>query len=143
MDPYGSLSSSVVKRPCAMQDTQVRFLGGEDAVEEGMATYCSILVWRVPGIEEPGGGTAPGVAQSRTRASTRSWYGNKRVLWAACLGLFRSSSPETLYPCRIASSDDPPYGCPAVCLHCSISRPGSSDSRASDRTPPLTAALQT
>ena len=29
-------------------------LGWEDALEEGMATHCSILAWRIPGSEEPG-----------------------------------------------------------------------------------------
>ena len=33
----------------------VQYLGGEDPLEEGMATHSSILVWRVPGTEEPGG----------------------------------------------------------------------------------------
>ena len=34
---------------------QVRFLGGEDPLEEGMATQSSILAWRMPWTEEPGG----------------------------------------------------------------------------------------
>jgi len=41
-----------------MQDTQethIRSLGGEDPVEDEMATHFSILVWRVPWTEEPGG----------------------------------------------------------------------------------------
>ena len=38
-----------------MQETQVQFLGWEDPLEEGMATHSSILVWRIPGTEEPGG----------------------------------------------------------------------------------------
>ena len=41
-----------------MQDspeTHIRSLGGEDHVEEEMATDFSILVWRVPWTEEPGG----------------------------------------------------------------------------------------
>ena len=33
----------------------VQSLRGEDPLEEGMATHSSILVWRVPGTEEPGG----------------------------------------------------------------------------------------
>ena len=33
---------------------QVRSLGQEDALEEGMATHSSILAWRIPGTEEPG-----------------------------------------------------------------------------------------
>ena len=34
---------------------QVRSLGREDPLEEGMATHSSILAWRIPGTEEPGG----------------------------------------------------------------------------------------
>ena len=38
-----------------MQETQVRFLGQEDPLEKGTATHSSILVWRIPWTEEPGG----------------------------------------------------------------------------------------
>ena len=34
---------------------QIRFLGWEDALEEGMATHFSILAWRMLWTEEPGG----------------------------------------------------------------------------------------
>ena len=34
--------------------TWVAFLGREDALEKGMATHSSILVWRIPWTEEPG-----------------------------------------------------------------------------------------
>ena len=37
------------------QDTQVQSLGREDPLEEGMATHSSILAWRIPWTEEPGG----------------------------------------------------------------------------------------
>ena len=37
------------------QEMQVRFLGGEGPLEEGMATYSSILAWSIPWTEEPGG----------------------------------------------------------------------------------------
>ena len=33
----------------------VQFLGCEDPLEEGMATHSSILTWRIPWTEEPGG----------------------------------------------------------------------------------------
>jgi len=46
---------SVVKSLPAMQETQVRFLGWEDLLEEEMATHFSILAWRIPWTEEPGG----------------------------------------------------------------------------------------
>ena len=39
----------------AMQETQVRSLDGEDPLEKGMATHSSILAWRIPWTEEPGG----------------------------------------------------------------------------------------
>ena len=45
----------MVKNPPAMQETQVGSLGREDPLEKGMATYCSILAWRLPWTEEPGG----------------------------------------------------------------------------------------
>ena len=38
-----------------MQEMGVRSLGGEDPLEKGMATYPSILAWRIPWAEEPGG----------------------------------------------------------------------------------------
>ena len=38
-----------------MQETQVPSLGWEDPLEKGMATHSSILAWRVPWTEEPGG----------------------------------------------------------------------------------------
>ena len=47
----------MVKNPPAMQETQkiqVPSLSRDDPLEEGMATYCSILAWRIPWTEEPG-----------------------------------------------------------------------------------------
>ena len=37
------------------EDTWVRSLGQEDPLEEGMATHCSILAWKIPWTEESGG----------------------------------------------------------------------------------------
>ena len=39
----------------AMQKTQIQSLGQEDPLEKGMATHSSILDWRIPWAEEPGG----------------------------------------------------------------------------------------
>ena len=44
-----------VKNLPAMKETQVQSLGSEDPLEEDMATHSSILAWRIPWIEEPGG----------------------------------------------------------------------------------------
>ena len=38
-----------------MQETQVRFLGQEDTLEKERATHFSILAWRIPWTEKPGG----------------------------------------------------------------------------------------
>ena len=45
----------MVKNPPAMKETGVRFLGGEDLLEKGVASHSRILVWRIPWTEEPGG----------------------------------------------------------------------------------------
>ena len=46
--------SQTVKNLPAVRETQVRFLGQEDPLEEGIATHSSILAWRTPWTEEPG-----------------------------------------------------------------------------------------
>ena len=46
----------MVKNPPAvqeLQETQVRSLGLEDPLEEGIATHSSVLAWRIPWSEEP------------------------------------------------------------------------------------------
>ena len=41
-------SGSVVKNLPAMKETQFSSLGGEESLEEDMATYTSIIAWRIP-----------------------------------------------------------------------------------------------
>ena len=50
-----SLVAQTVKYPPEMQETHVQSLGWEDPLEKGMATHSSILAWRIPWTEEPGG----------------------------------------------------------------------------------------
>ena len=50
-----SLVAQMVKNLPAMQETQVRSLSWEDPLEKGMATHSSLLAWRIPWTEEPGG----------------------------------------------------------------------------------------
>ena len=45
----------MVKNPPAMQETWALSLGREGPLEKGMATHSSILAWRIPRTEEPGG----------------------------------------------------------------------------------------
>ena len=47
--------TQVVKNLPAMRETWLPSLGWEDPLEEGMATHSTILAWRIPGTEEPGG----------------------------------------------------------------------------------------
>ena len=49
------LVAQMVNNVPAMWETQVRSLGWEDPLEKGMATHSSILAWRIPQTEEPGG----------------------------------------------------------------------------------------
>ena len=55
LEKRASLVAPTVKNLPAMQETQVRFLGQEGPLEKGMATHSSILAWRIPWTEEPGG----------------------------------------------------------------------------------------
>ena len=57
----------MVKNLAAMQETWVLFVGREDPLKKEMATHSSILAWRIPWTEEPGG--VHGVAKSRTGLS--------------------------------------------------------------------------
>ena len=52
----------------ALQESEevwVRYLGGKDPLEEGMATHSSILAWRIPWTEDPGG--LQSIGQQRVR----------------------------------------------------------------------------
>ena len=55
------------------QEMQVRSLGQEDPLEEGMATHSRILAWRVPRTEEPGGLQSIGL-QSQARLKQLSTH---------------------------------------------------------------------
>ena len=61
-----SLVAQLVKNLPAVQETRVRFQGLEDPLEKEMATHSSILAWRIPWIEEPGGLQSMGLQESDT-----------------------------------------------------------------------------
>ena len=50
-----TLVAQRLKRLPAMQETWVRPLGWEDPLEKEIATHSSILAWRIPWMQEPGG----------------------------------------------------------------------------------------
>ena len=57
---WAPLVAQLVKNPPAMQETWVRSLGWEDSMEKGMVTHSSILAWRIPCAQKPGGLQAMG-----------------------------------------------------------------------------------
>ena len=52
---WTSLVAQMVKHLPTMPETQVQSLGREDPLEKEMATHSSLLAWRIPWTEEPGG----------------------------------------------------------------------------------------
>ena len=102
----------MVKNLPAMQETQVRFLGQEDPLEKGMATYSSTLAWRIPWTEEPGGlqstrSQRDTVEKSQTRLKDEHFHFHRMLTLAslertalagrdACLSNFSSGSMCTL-----------------------------------------------
>ena len=73
MDLLSSLFSSnlvsflaqMVKGLPAMRETRVQSLGWEDTLEKAMAPHSSILAWRIPSTEEPGGLQSTGLQRVR------------------------------------------------------------------------------
>ena len=57
--------AQMVKNLPAVQETQVRSLGWEDPLEKGMTTHSSVLAWRIPWTEEPGGLQSMGLQKVR------------------------------------------------------------------------------
>ena len=55
LPPVWFMVAQTVKRLPATWETQVPSLGQEDPLQKDMGTHSSILAWRIPGTEEPGG----------------------------------------------------------------------------------------
>ena len=55
----------MVKNLLVKWETQIRSLGQEDALEQEMATHSSILAWKIPQTEEPGGLQSIGLQRAR------------------------------------------------------------------------------
>ena len=75
---YFSLSLVVqtVKNLPAMQETWIWSLDREDPMEKGMATHFSILAWRIPWSEEPGGLQSKGSQRVK-----QDWMTNTFTFW--------------------------------------------------------------
>ena len=74
VDIWTSLVAQMVKNPPAMPETRVRSLGWEDPLEKGMATYSSILAWRIPMDRGAWWATVHRVAKSQTRLKQLSMH---------------------------------------------------------------------
>ena len=59
----------LVKNLPAIQKTEIQSLDRENPLEKEMATHSSILAWKIPWTEDPGGLQSNGVAKSWTRLS--------------------------------------------------------------------------
>ena len=68
---WASLVTQMVKNLPAVQEIWVLFLGQEDPLEKEIATHSSILAWRIPWTEGPGGLQVHGVARVRHNLATK------------------------------------------------------------------------
>ena len=78
-----------------MQETWVPSLGGEDSLEEEMATHSRTLAWRLPWTEEPGGLQSVGLLESDTTGRL-------------------NHHPQARSVAMLAPSDLQPHFCPAL-----------------------------
>ena len=62
----------MVKSPPAMPETRVQFLGWEDPLQKEMETHSSLLAWRVPCTETPGGLQSMGSQRVRNNYATNT-----------------------------------------------------------------------
>ena len=96
----------MVTDPPAMQETRGQSLGQEDPLEEGMATHSSILAWRIPWSEEPGGLQSMGSQRIRHDWATNFHVRNSLCLQQAIIDTFISGGCVTYsmkrwaMPCR-------------------------------------------
>ena len=68
--PGGAMVENLPANAGDIRQMQVRSPGWEDPLEKGMATHSSILAWRIPWTEEPGGLQATGSQESDTTEVT-------------------------------------------------------------------------
>ena len=93
--PRASLVAQMVKNLPAMWETGVRPLSWEDPLKKEMATHCSIVAWRSPWTEEPGG--LQSMALQRVTLAQRHSREDKPHSTNLCVGLRKAQwNPRTL-----------------------------------------------
>ena len=70
---WATLVTQMVKNLPSVQEIGVRSLGQEDQLEMGIATHFSILAWRIPWTEEPGGLQSMGLQRVRHDWATNTF----------------------------------------------------------------------
>ena len=68
-----SLVAQMANNSPAMQEIQIRSLGQGDPLEKGMVTHSSVLAWRIPWTEEPGGPQSTGSQRVRHDSATNTF----------------------------------------------------------------------
>ena len=89
-----SLVAQWVKNPPPVWEIWVRFLGWEDPLEKGTTTHFSILAWRIPWTEEPGGLQSTSCKESDTAEQ----------LSCICIFTFYSSTTPSSLASSLTSS---------------------------------------
>ena len=100
-----SLVAQMVKNSPAMQETQVWFRGRKDPLEKEMATHSSILAWKIPQTEKPGGIQSMGVTKSQTWLSDYHFptiNSQANVSEHSLKRLALPSSPNLIHPPRLS-----------------------------------------
>ena len=82
----------MVKNLPAMQETQVQSLDWENPPEKGMATHFSILAWRIPWTEEPGGFQSIGLQRVRHESVTKHTFVSATVVIPSSLQILATNS---------------------------------------------------
>ena len=106
-----SLVTQRLKRLPPMWDTWVRSLGREDPLEKEIVTYSSILAWRIPRMEEPGGLQSTGsqrVRQDWATSLSLSQVSQRQILWLKRwmfnINRLRFESCLIIYPGKVSQS---------------------------------------
>ena len=86
--------SSVSKESACKQETQVQPLGQEDPLEKEMAVHSSILAWRIPWTEKPGGLLSVGWQKLDTTKVTEHANTHAGIVLAAHLKCFWKNHTE-------------------------------------------------
>ena len=88
-----------------MRESWVQFPDWEDPLQEGTATHSSVLAWRIPRMEGPGGATVQGVVKSQTRPSNfhplgiHAGLACRCVVWGVCMRASEEGCVLALYVC--------------------------------------------